>query len=195
MINAADASEQGEHKAEPEAKKAEDKNPEEQAKQDKEPEHKDAAPQMANMAHHVMDGDKSRPLSEMMAEHKEMRDCMNTMSKYMKNDSEVDGGEKDAAKAEKSADLTKRNADEDGGEKEAAEQLKESDKTHKNDAAADISAGFLGATAAGSPPPPPPPVKNHFETLKNAPELALREPVRVDLDKMERGKARYGSSN
>lgn len=138
-------------------------------KEESEKEHE--APMMANMDHHVMDGEKSRPLHEIMSEHKEMKDCMSAMGKYMKNDEQMDGGEKDAAAKDSAqdADLTKRNADEDGGEKEAAEQEKSADKTKRN--------------------------SKFFNDLKDAPNTILREPVLVDLDKAERGKARYGSGN
>lgn len=34
----------------------------------------------------------------------------------------------------------------------------------------------------------------HFETLKNAPDTVVKDPVKVDLDKSARGKARYGSN-
>lgn len=39
--------------------------------------------------------------------------------------------------------------------------------------------------------------KAHFDALKNAEGLAtaMKDPVTVDMDKMARGKARYGSSN
>lgn len=201
----AKADKDGKHESEAEEKK--------QGRKDEDQKDHEA-PMMANMEHHVMDGDKARPLHEVMKEHKEMRDCMGTMSKYMKhNDSEMDGGEKDAEASQK-ADLTKRNADEDGGEKEAAEQEKSADETHRNDidpaqaAAFGASVGTGGSSTKSAPPlevkPVPPSVstslspatKNeHFKTLKNAPDLALREPVRVDLDKCERGKARYGSGN
>lgn len=126
------------------------------------------APQMANMDHHVMDGEKSRPLHELMAEHKEMRDCMSVMGKHMKaNDSQMDGGEKDAAKAEASADQTKRNADLDGGEKESESQEKMADKTKRN--------------------------AKFFEQVKNAP-TATREPAASNLSNLERGQSRYGSN-
>ena len=172
-------------------------------KEESEKEHE--APQMANMDHHVMDGDKSRPLHEIVSEHKEMRDCMSAMGKYMqKNDSEMDGGEKDAEKVQP-ADLTKRNADEDGGEEEAAEQEKSADKTKRNDGDGPNLdpvkvAGFEKGFGGGSAPTPPTsePVKTnskHFEDLKTAPERAFREPAPINLDQVERGKSRYGSNN
>lgn len=34
----------------------------------------------------------------------------------------------------------------------------------------------------------------HFEALKNAPQTAIKTPVRVDLDSADRGKKRYGSN-
>ena len=90
------------------------------------------------------------------------------------NDEEMDGGEHDAEESQ-DADLTKRNADEDGGEKEAVSQWGgEADLTKKN-SKKDIK---------------------HFNNLKFAPNKVLdkSEPA-VDLDKAERGKARYGSGN
>ena len=144
----------------------------------KEEDDKHEAPMMANMEHHVMDGEKSRPIHEIMKEHNEMRDCMNKLAMHhhaMKmNDEEMDGGEHDAEESQ-DADLTKRNADEDGGEKEAVSQWGgEADLTKKN-SKKDIK---------------------HFNNLKFAPNKVLdkSEPA-VDLDKAERGKARYGSGN
>ena len=202
LINAADAMEEDMDKSPKKEGESEAEEKKQGHKEESEKEHE--APMMANMDHHVMDGDNSRPLHEIMKEHKELRDCMGVMAKYAKhNDSEMDGGEKDAAKAEASADKTERNeADEDGGEKEASEQLKESDKTKQNDAASDISQGFksmqLGGAPAPTPPPPPPApsTKNHFDALRNAAsEVPSGFDRRLDFDGVARGKARYGSSN
>lgn len=155
-----------------EAKASEDrsgdkKSMEEKEKQGDKPEEKGAAPQMANMDHHVMVGNDSKPLHEVMKDHMEMKQCMQAMAKHgMKNDEQMDGGEKDA-KAAEDADLTQRNADKDGGEKEADKQLAESDKTKRN--------------------------AKFFEELKNAPEKSLATEGVIDLDQVARGRARYGS--
>lgn len=154
------------------AKEPPRESPEEKAKQGEKPEDIGSAPQMANMEHHVMLGNDSMPLKDLMDKHQKMMDCMNTMAEHygamQKNDSQLDGGESDAEQAKK-ADLTKRNADEDGGEKEAKEQLKESDKTVRND--------------------------KNFKKLQDAPELMFQPTQNVDqLDQMARGQKRYGSN-
>jgi hypothetical protein len=128
------------------------------------------APAMANMDHHVTVGNGTMSVKDLMREHKEMKDCMNTMMKHgMKNDEQMDGGEKDAEKEAQPADLTKRNADLDGGEKEATSQEAKADKTKRN--------------------------SKFFDDLKDAPNRVFDFEAPIDLDKAARGKARYGSGN
>lgn len=146
---------------------------EEKEKQGLKEEEKGAAPEMANVEHHVQVGNDLMSVKDLVASHEKMRDCMNALSEHhaelMKKNAEVDGGEEQAAKDEKAEDLTQRNDEEvDGGEKEAAEEEKSADKTQRN--------------------------AKHAETLRNAhlEALKVQGPV-VDLDKAARGKARYGS--
>lgn len=159
-----------EHKAE-EDKSGEKDSEEQEEKQGHKDEEKGAAPQMANMEHHVMVGNKSMPLHEMMKEHESMRNYMDAMSqhhaKYMQAADE-DGGEKDAAKpgAAEDADLTKRNADEDGGEKEASDQMKEADKTKRN---------------------------SNFKKLADAPHAQAKKSNTDQLYQLDRGRSKYGS--
>lgn len=172
LINAVDKAEAGEHKSDGEKPKmSEEKNPKEEEKQGDKPEAKDSAPQMANEDHHVAMGEGTMSVKDLKARHDKMQDCMNVMSemasKPKANDEQMDGGEKQAAKDEKSADKTEKNDEEmDGGEKQAADQLKESDKTKKN---------------------------NFFDTLKNAKNSAFSDYAPIDFGGVARGKARYGS--
>lgn len=165
-----DTEEHAEHKA-ADDKSGKKTSPEEAEKQGKKPEESGAAPQMANMEHHVMVNGESKPLQDVMTHYNEMHQCMTTLSKHMANDKQVDGGEEDAAAA-KVADLTKTNADTDGGEDEADAQLKESDKTHRNSETK---------------------IHKNFEKLANA-HLQVMKPQNVDsLSQADRGRSRYGS--
>lgn len=163
-----------EHKAS-EDKDGMKESEEEHEKHGDKPEEKGAAPQMANMDHHVMVGNESHPLHHIMKNYHEMRNMYDALAAHhaekMKNlaHSELDGGECDADAAQK-ADLTKRNADEDGGEQEAVKQLEESDKTKRNS------------------------IQN-FEKLADA-ESRSREEVIMNIDQLsqlQRGQNRYGS--
>lgn len=182
LINAADEAEDKleahEHKAKPDAKS--DKNPQEAQKQGEQSEEKDAPPQMANEDHHVPMGDGSMRVGDMAREHKEMKDCLGVLAKHMqpKNDSELDGGEKDAEKVQP-ADLTKRNADEDGGEKEAISQEKQEDLTKRNSKSAEQVAG-----------------DKFFNALKDAPNKAFEANAgSISVSQTELGRSRYGSDN
>ena len=171
LINAADKAEAGEHKSEEKPKMAEDKSPMEAEKQGHKEEHEGAAPQMANMDHHVkMNDGSSKPLKEMVEHYHKMNAAMDLLSAHHAKNMDkggLDGGEKDAesAKGAQAADLTKRNADVDAGEQEAKDQEKVADKTKRN--------------------------SEHFESLKNAHTTAPKQ-APVDLDALTRGISRYG---
>lgn len=125
--------------------------------------------EMANMDHHVMVNGESKPLHEVMKHYETMHNTFTALASHhskMANTEELDGGEKDAEKAQP-ADLTE-NADEDGGEKEAALQLKTADKTRNS--------------------------KENFEKLATAHESAPRHNPVSQLTAAERGRARYGSN-
>lgn len=207
LINEADKSEAGE------AKKPESADKEEKAKQGQAEERKGAAPQMANEDHHVDMGGKSMSVKDLKAAHAKMVDCMNSLAEHYagmkKNDEEMDGGEKDAEKAEAGADKTERNADEDGGEKEAAAQEKKADETKRNDDGPQLDpekvkgfeAGFGGTQTTKNEFESGFKDKAHFEKLKNAHLRGMESSsdfgtnAGLTLNGLERGRSRYGSGN
>jgi len=169
-----DASEEDEHHEEKDpAGDKESRAEEKKHGREEEDEHEHEAPQMANMDHHVMVGNESKPLHEVMKDHMHMHHMMSSLAAHhhtMSNlsDSELDGGERDEEKTggAEDADLTKRNADEDGGEKESVAQLKEADKTKRN---------------------------SNFKALADAPSRMLADQNVDQLEQLDRGRNRYGS--
>lgn len=121
----------------------------------------------ANMDHMVkMADDKEMSVKELMDCYGKMNSEMEEMKKNM---AEKDMGEKDAEKDKKAADKTE-NVGKDGGEKEAEADKKAADKT-ENEIELDN--------------------EGHFKALQNAEKDAQKPQVKVDLDKVARGKARY----
>lgn len=149
---------------------------EEKAKQGHAKERDDAAPQMANLDHHVHVNGKSMPIHELLKQHMDMHKMMNALAEHhaaMIKDADLDDGEMKAKKDEESEDCTERN-EEDGGMKDAMRAEESEDKTERNDDVPPLDpekvkqfeAGF-----GGHPPPPPPKPSNskgHFDRLKNA---------------------------
>lgn len=172
----ADKKEQEKNATEEKKAPPDPKTPEEKTKQGETEEKPGAAPQMANMDHHVQVGNGTMAVKDLVAKHSQMQGYMDAMSTHhaeltKKQSADEDGGETDASKAggAQTADKTERNADEDGGEKEAGSQLKESDKTTRN--------------------------SKFFKDLKNAHETQAADQVAiVDMDLLARGQRRYGSN-
>lgn len=145
------------------------------------------APAMANGEHHVMVGDDKMSVNDLVSKHMAMKQELEDMKKPKDNDDDesmdnedLDGGEEEAQKDKKAADKTE-NEELDGGEMEAQKDKKAADKTENK------KKNELEAKRAEA--------KKKAEALKNAPFTVIQDPIKVDLDKAARGKARYGSSN
>jgi len=209
-----DESEEGEAKGRPK-----EMGKEEEAKQGHREDRMDAAPQMANLDHHVHVNGASMSIRELMASHEKMRNCMNALSEHhasmLKQAADLDDGQERAEKDLDSMDKTARNA-EDGGEKDAMKDMEKSDRTKRNDdqqqgpdldpeKVAQFEKGFSGnsketpemlrfldgMTGAAKKP-------DYFTQLKNAQEKGLGErqfidPVSQGRSGVGLGKIRYGS--
>lgn len=151
------------------------------------------APAMANGEHHVEVGGEKMSVNDLVSKHLSMKQEMEDMKKAKEenddgdmgddasmDNEDLDGGEMEAQKDKKAADKTE-NEDLDGGEKEAQKDKKAADKTENK------KKNELEAKRAEA--------KKRAEALKNAPFTVIHDPIKVDLDKAARGKARYGSSN
>lgn len=127
----------------------------------------------ANMDHMVKVGEDEMSVKKMADSYCKMKSSMDEME--AKKNADLDGGEKDGEKDKKKADKTenkKKNADLDGGEKEEMKDKKKADKT-ENEIKEE---------------------KEKFEALKNAHLLPIKDVATLNLDRVERGKARYGSN-
>lgn len=141
------------------------------------------APAMANGEHHVEVGGEKMSVNELVDKHMKMCDELAEMKKgkeekendeggddvSMDNDEEgLDMGEKDAKKDKAASDKTENEEGLDMGEEDAKKDKKAADKTEN---------------------------KKKNEALKNAHLTAkFQDPIKVDLDKADRGRARYGSN-
>lgn len=166
-----DKADEPKEKKEPEAMEAkEDKKENVEEKPEAKKEEKPAGPAMADMDHHVMIGNSSMALKDLVAAHGKMSDCMNSIAdhygKMSKGITPAGGGLRSdsagVADAQK-ADLTKRNE---------AESVVEPAKVE-------------------------PKKSEHFDALKNAPAIVYKNEAELGTELYAngsaKGKARYGS--
>lgn len=158
------------------------------------------APAMANVEDHVKMNEDVMKVKDMMEKHmnlqKEYNELKEAHEKLMGDhealkkqaaDAGLDMGEEHADKDKAASDKTENEEGLDMGEDKGKKDKDASDKT-ENKKKNELEAAKLEAAKKAE-------AKKKAEALKNAPFNLPKDPIKVDLDKAERGRARYGSGN
>lgn len=146
-------------------------------------------PQMANSEHGVMVGEAKMSVGDLVKKH---MDCMNELEEMKKKHSSSDEGEK--KENEEGAEEKKENEDMPGDKKENMEM--DEKKENMDDEEAKKKALELAKHEEDEMSGKKKNSKTNFEALKNAHlESTTSRRIEIGIDKVARGKARYGSQN
>lgn len=167
---------------------------------------KEKSPQMANGDHRVKVGEEEMSLNDLLAKHAHMCQAYNEMKAKYEPEAEKENGEGDDTPEEKAAKAdAEKGPDKDAKynkEGEGMDQLKpESKSVNPSD---DVEKKKNEEKPEEKADKPEDKKKNrymknektspHFDALKNAPMTVIKDPVRLNLNQMARGKAKYGSN-
>jgi hypothetical protein len=131
---------------------------------------------MANLDHHVMVGEEKMKLNDLVAKHLKLNEDYSAMKMNMESKA-PQAGKEEGHKSVEEAEAAEK----------SAESKKANDEMPDKEAVADKPDDFEKTQNSKE--------SLWFDVLKNAPQTAIREQAtKIDLDKVSRGKARYGSN-